>query len=428
MPVSALHPIFAMGTVAIAVLTAAAFAYISPVPAAKRYGSLDGLRGLLALFVMLQHAAIWRQWEITGERTLPPSRFFVHLGQGSVSLFFMVTAFLFGSKLLETPHGALDWTRMYVSRALRLIPLYLLFVFLLVFMALASTNFVLRESVLRFNLNVVHWLAFTMFDMPSVNRVAVSTFGGQAWSLPYEWLFYLVLPLMAVLVGRRDQSHGLVLASAIAAGAAAIWVANRGGSPNAVMFLGGWLAAVLMRGARAQRAAARWWSGLIALSAVAYIARTPIAFDYRSVIFLSIPFLIVAGGNTLFGVLTSAPLRVLGEISYSLYLLHGIGLYFAFTLIGSARAARLTPTGHWLVVYAATPLIIILCWFTYRTVEAPAMAAVDAATARVRSLFGRRLSLVLDGSGGSRAARGSSGSRFSEPREPLEPLEPSENL
>jgi peptidoglycan/LPS O-acetylase OafA/YrhL len=391
MQVNAMHPVFAIGTLAVAVLTAAACAYTSPIAAPKRYGSLDGLRGVLAVFVMIHHAAIWRQHAMSGEWALPPSRIYSHLGRDSVALFFMVTAFLFGSKLLETRAGALDWTRMYVSRALRLIPLYLLFVFLLVFVALASTNFVLRESPLRFNLNVVHWLAFTVFDMPSVNRVAVTTIGGQAWSLPYEWCFYLALPLMAVVVGRRDQSYALVLASAVAAGAAAIWITNRNGWPNTVMFLGGWLAAASMRSAQAQRVAARWWSGVIALGLLAYATRTPLDFNLGSVIVLSMAFLVIAGGNTLFGVLTSAPLRVLGEISYSMYLLHGLGLYLAFTALGSSTVARLTPTQHWLVVFAATPLIVIACRFTYRTIEAPAMAAVDVATARTRALLGGRV-------------------------------------
>jgi peptidoglycan/LPS O-acetylase OafA/YrhL len=158
-----------------------------------------------------------------------------------------------------------------------------------------------------------------------------------------------------------------------------------------MMFLGGWLAAVLMRKADARRAATRWWSSIIAVSVLAGITLTPATFDFRLAILLSIAFLAIAGGNTLFGVLTSAPLRVLGEISYSLYLLHGVGLYIAFSVIGPGAAARLTPTEHWLVVFAATPLVVILCRFTYRTIEAPAMAAVDAATARVRSLQGEQL-------------------------------------
>jgi len=393
MHLSAFNPIFAMGTLVIAVLTAAVIAYLSPIPAPKRYGSLDGLRGVLALFVMIGHAAIWRGYAITGEWQLPPSRFYSHLGPTSVTFFFMVTAFLFGSKLLEARPGALDWTRMYVSRALRLIPLYLLFVFLLTFAALASSSFVLRESPLRFDLNVIHWLAFTMFDMPAVNRLGMAMIGGQAWSLPYEWWFYLALPMMAVFIGRRDQPRGIVIASALAAAAAAMWITSRNGWPNAVAFLGGWLAAVLMRGPHSQRVAARWWSSIIALIVLAYVARTPLASQYWLAILLSIPFLIIAGGNSVFGVLTSAPLRVLGEISYSLYLLHGIGLYIAFSLVGSATTAQLTPAGHWLVVFAATPVIVILCRFTYRTIEAPAIAAVDPATTRARSLLARRLAM-----------------------------------
>ena len=44
-------------------------------------------------------------------------------------------------------------------------------------------------------------------------------------------------------------------------------------------------------------------------------------------------FTSLACDNNLFGLLNARPLQVLGEISYSIYLLHGIVLYFFITLL-----------------------------------------------------------------------------------------------
>ena len=69
----ATHPVFAIGALAISLLTAWFVAQLSPVPSPKRYGSLDGLRGLLAMLVMIAHASAWRLYAMTGEWTEPPS-------------------------------------------------------------------------------------------------------------------------------------------------------------------------------------------------------------------------------------------------------------------------------------------------------------------------------------------------------------------
>ncbi|WP_122973872.1 acyltransferase family protein [Acinetobacter lactucae] len=44
-------------------------------------------------------------------------------------------------------------------------------------------------------------------------------------------------------------------------------------------------------------------------------------------------FISLACDNNLFGLLNARPLQILGEISYSIYLLHGIVLYFFINLI-----------------------------------------------------------------------------------------------
>ena len=98
---SATDPVFAIGALAISLLTAWFVARLSPCPP-EAAGSLDGLRGLLAMLVMIAHASAWRLYAVTGEWTVPPSSLCAHFAKSSVVLFFMITAFLFGSKLLES--------------------------------------------------------------------------------------------------------------------------------------------------------------------------------------------------------------------------------------------------------------------------------------------------------------------------------------
>ena len=88
----------------------------------SRNASIDGMRGLLALFVFLHHACIWYFSLSTGQWKIPPSYFYTHLGQSSVALFFMITAFLFSNKLLDasckTGGDSLNSTEFWIRRRL----------------------------------------------------------------------------------------------------------------------------------------------------------------------------------------------------------------------------------------------------------------------------------------------------------------------
>ncbi len=83
--------------------------------------------------------------------------------------------------------------------------------------------------------------------MPALNEFPAQIVGGATWSLPYEWWFYLALPLMGLLLGRQRQP---VLAGRRECRSrrriACAWITCRGGWSNAVAFLGGGLAAILV--------------------------------------------------------------------------------------------------------------------------------------------------------------------------------------
>src|SRR4051794_29707847 len=93
----------AVACLVLAVLTARLLVWkFGAPPSAGRYVSIDGLRGYLALAVLLHHACTWYFYARTGKWAPPPSNLYTHFGHSGVALFFMITGFLFFTKLLNS--------------------------------------------------------------------------------------------------------------------------------------------------------------------------------------------------------------------------------------------------------------------------------------------------------------------------------------
>ena len=126
---SPVSPLPALACLLVAMATAYLLGKKFGVPSSLgRFNSIDGLRGYLAFFVFLHHASIWYFYLQTGKWALPPSNLYTQFGHSSVFLFFMITGFLFFSKLIDGRTQTIDWGKLFVSRLLRLAPLYLFWV------------------------------------------------------------------------------------------------------------------------------------------------------------------------------------------------------------------------------------------------------------------------------------------------------------
>ena len=197
-------PVFSFFCLFIAISTAWAIQFFAGKPLEHaRYQTIDGLRGYLAFFVFLHHASIWFFYLRGGGWDVPPSNLFTHFGQSSVALFFMLTAFLFVTKLLDSRKTGVDWKHLYLSRVFRLVPLYV-FAMLLLFILVASlSDWQMREPIGKLFSAVLRWLLFTVGGGPDINGIVNTPIitAGVTWSLPYEWLFYFCLPLLALLLG-----------------------------------------------------------------------------------------------------------------------------------------------------------------------------------------------------------------------------------
>lgn len=151
---------------------------------AHRYSSLDGLRGYLALAVFLSHSSIWYFYLHSGVWDVPPSTVYTQLGQSSVTLFFMITGLLFWSKLLNGRLEPIDWTRLYLSRVLRLGPLYLVAAACVILVAFCRTGFELEEPPSVVVGQVATWLMFTIPGISPVNGFAETVpIAGAVWTL-----------------------------------------------------------------------------------------------------------------------------------------------------------------------------------------------------------------------------------------------------
>ena len=158
-------------------------------------------------------------------------------------------------------------------------------------------------------------------------------------------------------------------------------------------FIGGILSAFAVRSRAARTVARHPAASVVCAATLAALTRFPTAFAAAPILLLSFAFAIIAGGNTLFGVLEWPAARGLGEMGYSVYLLHGLVLYVVFALVlGTSGTAALSPFAHWLVVWACTPIVIALSFTTFRLIEAPAMETVDRANAWIAKSTSRRAS------------------------------------
>ena len=100
----------------------------------------------------------------------------------------------------------------------------------------------------------------------------------------------------------------------------------------------------------------------------------PTVYESKAQILLSLAFILIASGSSLFGLLKLNVSRVLGEMAYSIYLLHGIMLFVLFQgVLGVDRAKLMAPESHWVVLMGASALLVMLSFLTYSLIEKPCM-------------------------------------------------------
>ena len=363
--------------------------------AAGRSAPIDGLRGYAAFFVFICHAAAWYYFVRTGRWAVTPLRAYGNLGSVSVVVFFMITAFLFTTKLLDSRHGKIDWLRMLVSRFMRLTPLYIFAIALLLLVVGTLSGFEPSVGWPLLLTSVTQWLGFTLAGAPDVNGVRDTwlIIAGVTWSLRYEIFFYLLLPVLAVLTKTPAPAAWVVL---VCTALALVVYAARLTPMLVAPFLGGVLAAWLVRFPKLRAWALTSTASVLAL--VAFVGVTALsrgAFKVAPLALVSFAFFVVAAGNSLFGILSNRSARLLGEVSYSVYLLHALFLFVLVNWgIGVQSLASMSSPLYWSLIVGVTPALIALCLVTFVRIEKPGIESSARITSSLRRLLGRRATIA----------------------------------
>ncbi|HEU4424664.1 MAG TPA: acyltransferase [Pilimelia sp.] len=368
-----------------------------PARAVGRFASLEGYRGLAALFILVYHVYQYMRAGPLARYPLEGTAWHAFLvGLDSfVGLFFVLSAFLLGLPFARAALGrtqTVSARAFLYRRAVRIVPLYLV----AVLVAWAARNRTLPGDWL----DLLEHLTFTqVFD----NKRIFYTIG-PAWSLAVEVQFYLLLlPLgaAACAICRRIDSARWRVAALLGAVAGlgavglvwktiawyAVGVGERNWSvwfslPAKIdVFAVGLLLAVVVA-ARPERAYARLGpraglagAGLLVLVAAFAVNGTDRLPDpfFHSVTAVGYGLLVAAavlapadGGGR---ILASAVAVGLGMISYSLYLWHEpVMLLLADRGMFPAPGAR---SGFPLGVLVLAAVAIPVAWLSYWIIEYP---------------------------------------------------------
>ncbi|KFL35750.1 acyltransferase family protein [Arenimonas donghaensis] len=295
--------------------------------------ALDGLRGLAVLVVLASHLS-------NRGLHLLPGLDLSGIGKSGVYLFFVLSAFLLTRILMDRPAGDYRQARLWLDyalrRVLRIWPVYL--VLLLVSWGLTRAG-------------VQAW-HYQIDDASLVNHLLLREGQSVLWSIPVEFSYYLWLPLLAlVLAALRAWRPGVVFEWLFGAVllAAALWAWPPSQSvpndirlgPYLVLFFCGALAAradlalrsgtqPLPRGAWAALAVLVLAGLVLTIPAVwAAIRGTAMnpALNHTWFLFFGLAWsalllAVLHGPNGLRKPFAAWPMRLVGVVSFSLYLWH----------------------------------------------------------------------------------------------------------
>lgn len=336
-----------------------------------RNESIDGMRGFLALGVFIHHACIWHQYLQTGIWEAPKSNLYTQFGQTSVSLFFMITSFLFISKLLNSNEKGFSWRFFFLSRIFRLVPMYYFSLSLIIISTMFISDWQLNVGLAEFLKSIFDWCFFTIYETPHINNSGFTSYinAGVVQTLPYEWLFYLSLPLISIFILKVKPKIGYIILAIVFV---VIFYKVHGIYEYYIYsFMGGAIAPVLIKYNRLVKVNDTIAS-IIILICLFLIVQFSSAVSVFGILLLTIIFTQIALGASLFGLLKNSTLIFLGTISYSTYLLHGILLftvyYFGF---GFESIKLLTPFEYCLVVFSLTPALLLISFLGFKYIEKP---------------------------------------------------------
>lgn len=302
--------------------------------------SLDGLRAFCIIFTLFNH--------ING---VP---FYID-GSVGVDVFFPLSGFLITSILLKN-----DWNDLrgyYVRRFYRIAPVYYLSLAITVTLALVSHYFSIEGSKLDQLKNII---------IPSIlisrELASAPTLFGQAWTVGIEEKFYMIWPIIFLLLGSNRKRIALLVAIIVVLLNANSSQLLRGYGGIAL----GCLSSILLFKCGFHIKTS--YATILFISAYILCLNSDYWFKNISIAIASaflIPSL-YASNTTISRILSKDIIVFLGKLTFSIYMFHVPIFYFV------KLATRHFGVEYWLIVFGIGYFwTILFSWFIYRFFENP---------------------------------------------------------
>lgn len=338
---------------------------------------MEGLRGFAVFLVFLVHYVTLVDPWITKASTTHAIATALHtMGNTGVDLFFVLSGYLIYGSLIGNPQ---PFGRYMARRAERIYP-----TFLVVFAAYVALSFAFPAE----NKIPAPWTAGAAYVLQNLlllpGLLPIEPLITVAWSLSYEMFYYLVVPLLigALRLRARSRPWRCIFFGALAVAVAALGATLFGSHVRLIMFVAGILLHEALAGGRAP--VRRAPGGLVALAALAaglLCTLLPItgASGYAlkvSLLFVSFFVLCLAcfarPESWLPRAFSWTPLRWLGNMSYSYYLVHGLALKAAFVVLAAALpASEHGPLFFWTLMALMFALTLVPSTLLFLLVERP---------------------------------------------------------
>ena len=296
---------------------------------------MEGLRGIAVFLVFLVHYFTLMEVRLAaGGHNVAPLEAVRSIGHTGVDLFFVLSGYLIYGTLISREQAFLPFMG---RRVRRIYPAFLaVFAIYFVLSLVMPSIGRLPQAAGDAAVYVLQNLLLLPGLWPTEPLITV------AWSLSYEMFFYLVTPLIIAALGLRRRSPELRMALlALLAVALFAYCAAYAGHVRLSMFIAGALLFEAMRRWPHASVAPGW----AALAVVAGLAAAVLKADGSAAYALRTLALFAA-----FGLLCSAafgrpsswlarglswtPLRWLGNMSYSYYLIHSLAISASFMVAG----------------------------------------------------------------------------------------------
>lgn len=363
----------------------------------KKITTINALRGLSALWVVLAHCGIWG-----GYKGYNPN------AKVAVDIFMMASGFLMMYTVELVHNKDKSWVNFYIRRFFRLSPGY--YVELALAIALAkyfvpsyhelgqlNNNIYLSKIVADFSVSniLIHiTYLFGLFPQRSFSTMLPD------WSLSLEMQFYLIFPLLFLFLKNGPSLFKISIWSGLAiilSLFARKYIMPHFSEVSLILYqLPMFLIGIFVYyGSRQSNKQRKIFSFGLAILFCFYGILIKDHRDNAYLLFAAVLLILSCNNNKLSSAINdffdNKFFTILSDLSYSVYLFHG----FYLSIIGAFIESRLYPLGYnanqcvSLIILCVIPLTYFTAYFSYKFIETPGIALGRLSIKKYNQSFGK---------------------------------------